>query len=39
MHAVLQSLRDEYECVEGYVRATGLTDDEIGALRADLVDD
>jgi protein-tyrosine phosphatase len=38
MHAVLQSLRDEYESVAGYVRAAGLADDEIDALRTALVE-
>lgn len=37
MHAVLQSLRDEYGSVEAYVRTTGVTDGEIDTLRAALV--
>jgi protein-tyrosine phosphatase len=38
MHVVLQTLRDEHGSVAGYVRAAGITDDEIDALRAALVD-
>jgi protein tyrosine/serine phosphatase len=38
MHAVLQSLRDEFDSVAGYVRATGVSDDEIDALRGALVE-
>jgi protein-tyrosine phosphatase len=38
MHVVLQTLRDEFGSVAGYVRAAGVTDDEIDALRAALVD-
>jgi len=37
MHVVLQALRDEHGSVAGYVRSTGVTDDEIDALRAALV--
>jgi protein tyrosine/serine phosphatase len=38
MHVVLQTLRDEHGSVAGYVRSAGVTDDEIAALRAALVD-
>jgi len=38
MHVVLQTLRDEFGSVAGYVRAAGVNDDEIDALRAALVD-
>jgi protein tyrosine/serine phosphatase len=37
MHAVLESLRDEHGSIEAYVRTTGLTDAEIDAMRAALV--
>jgi protein tyrosine/serine phosphatase len=38
MHAVLQNLRDEHGSVEEYVQAAGVGRDEIGALRAALVE-
>ena len=37
MHAVLESVREEHGSVEAYVRTTGVTGDEIDALRAALV--
>jgi protein-tyrosine phosphatase len=37
MHAVLESVRDEFASVDDYVRSTGVTAGEIEALRAALV--
>ena len=37
MHTVLESVRDEFGSVDDYVRSTGVTGDEIDALRAALV--
>ena len=37
MHTVLESVRDEFGSVDAYVRSTGVTEDEIDALRAALV--
>jgi len=37
MHTVLESVRDEFGSVDAYVRSTGVTESEIDALRAALV--